>query len=152
MSIFWVKKMTGTLFSILWVWCVLLWILDLENKNIVISNIKINGRILYLISTFIPIFFVMGFRSAEVGADTWNYAMNIFPMAADVYNADDIFSQDNTFGRGYWILFHILGNVFSTHPEVYIMGESLLIVIGTAIFIYVVFLVYFFIRNMINRR
>lgn len=130
------KKMTGTLFSILWVWCVLLWILDLENKNIVISNIKINGRILYLISTFIPIFFVMGFRSAEVGTDTWNYAMNIFPTVSDTYNVDDIFSQDDTFGRGYWLFFYALGNFFSTHPEVYIIGESFLVILGTAVFIY----------------
>lgn len=128
--------MTGFLFSILWIWCVLLWILNLENKKITILNMKINGRILYLVSAFIPIFFVMGFRSAEVGTDTWNYAMNIFPTISDTYNVDDILSQDDTFGRGYWLFFYALGNFFSTHPEVYIIGESLLVILGTAVFIY----------------
>lgn len=126
--------MTGVLFSSLWFWCLLLW--KLENMNIKIGDITVNGRLAYLICTGIPILFIMGARSAEVGTDTWNYAMNIFPTITTYGSFNNILSGDNSFGRLYWLFFYYLGNVFSSSPEVYIRGESFIIILGTCVFIY----------------
>lgn len=126
--------MTGILFSSLWVWCLLLW--KIENKTITLGNISIDGRIAYLICTWVPIFFVMGARSAEVGTDTWNYAMNIFPTVVSYGSIDNILSEEDSFGKLYWLFFYYLGNIFSSKPEVYIIGESFIIALGMCIFFY----------------
>lgn len=143
-----------------------LWILSLvfmffQNKSIKINDFRISGRLFYLFVISGSLFIVSGFRSANVGNDTWNYAMNVFPYIQSFSSIGDLLLDDVQTGKVYWSIFYFLSS-FSKSPQIYILGESFLIVFCMAFYVYkatknvgiavFIFLCSFFVTSMTAAR
>ena len=92
-----------------------LWILSLvfmffQNKSIKINDFRISGRLFYLFVISGSLFIVSGFRSANVGNDTWNYAMNVFPYIQSFSSIGDLLLDDVQTGKVYWSIFYFLSS------------------------------------------
>nr|WP_302755192.1 EpsG family protein [uncultured Megasphaera sp.] len=121
-----------TVYIALLVWTILC--SPLENTKMTCKNMTIiSGKTLYLLVTFIPIWFIMAFRGLGVGTDTLANA-SYFVSAATSPSLSYLVS-DGIWNAGISIISYMIG-LISTDIEVYMIWSSIIISIGFAIFIY----------------
>lgn len=121
-----------TVYIVLLVWIILC--SRLENIKMTWKNITIiSGKVLYLLVTFIPIWFVMAFRGLGVGTDTFANA-SYFVSAATSPSLEYLVSG-GIWNAGLNVISYMIG-LISTDIEVYMIWSSSIILLGFAIFIY----------------
>jgi len=98
----------------------------IQQRKILIGNLLLDGRKIYIIYIFFLIFIITGFRSVNVGNDTFNYACNVFPQMLDYQNLSELYNDEIQTGKAYWTIFYFVVTL-SNSPQVYIMTESLII-------------------------
>lgn len=130
------------LLYLLFVW-IIIWSW-LSNRSVTYHNRRlICGHHLYGIVVFGLMGVLMCFRSVDVGADTYAYAVNIYHNIISVAPFNEVFSFDGTdmlsyeFSKAplYWRFFWIIC-IFSDEPSAYIFVGSLIFMIGLVSFIY----------------
>lgn len=147
--------MTSIVFCSLWVLSILC--IFFQNKIFKCGKYSINGKLICLISISLSLFIVSGFRSVDVGNDTWNYATNVFQYVTCYNDILELVNDEEQTGKGYWAIFYFISAI-SKSPQMYILGESFLIVLWTSIYIYrttknvslsfLIFLCCFFVTSM----
>ena len=115
----------------------LIWVLicsRIENAKVFWGNKRIlSGKVLYLLLTFIPLWFVMAFRAPTVGTDT--YANASYFVSAAAAPSFDYLVHDGIWKAGIDVISYVLGIIYPG-MEMYILWSSTVIVVGFAIFIY----------------
>ena len=115
----------------------LIWVLicsRIENAKVFWGNKRIlSGKVLYLLLTFIPLWFVMAFRAPTVGTDT--YANASYFVSAATAPSFDYLVHDGIWKAGIDVISYVLGIIYPG-MEMYILWSSTVIVVGFAIFIY----------------
>jgi hypothetical protein len=115
----------------------LIWVLicsRIENAKVFWGNKKIlSGKLLYLLLTFIPLWFVMAFRAPTVGTDT--YANASYFVSAATASSFNYLVHDGIWKAGIGVISYLLGIIYPG-MEMYIFWSSTVIIIGFAVFIY----------------
>lgn len=147
--------MTCFIFSLLWTLVVSCFFI--QSQNIKYKQYQISGKIICMVLISILLFTVSGLRSVDVGNDTWNYATNVFQYVTCYNDILELVNDEDQTGKGYWAIFYFISTI-SKSPQMYILGESFLIVLGTSIYIYrttknislsfLIFLCCFFVTSM----
>lgn len=119
-------------YAVLLIWVILC--SRLENTKLTWGRLTIvSNKTLYLLITFIPIWFIMAFRGITVGTDTFANA-NYFVSAATAPSFSYIIDE-GVWKAGINVISYGIG-VFFTGPEAYIFWSSTVIAVGFALFIY----------------
>jgi len=96
----------------------------------------ISGRLLYIMVTFIPLTIVMCFRGVYVGTDTHLIYINeIWPYIASFNSFSDLLNAPDTKDYVYYSAYYFL-QLLSQDDHFLIFCESLIIMIGMAVFLY----------------
>lgn len=115
----------------------LIWVLlcsRIESMNISWGGEKLlSGRALYILLTFLPLWFVMAFRDVSVGTDTYANA-SFFVSAAEAPSISYIM-HDGFWNAGINVISYLVG-FFDTSMQMYIFYSSSIILLGFALFIY----------------